>query len=559
MNIREAKDEVKNIVKAYLAKDETGMPCIAEEHRRPVLLMGPPGIGKTAIMEQVASELNINLVSYTITHHTRQSAIGLPSIVHRSFDGVDYAVTEYTMSEIIAAVYEQIEQTGIKEGILFLDEINCVSETLAPTMLQFLQYKTFGTHKVPEGFIIVTAGNPPEYNQSVREFDIVTLDRLRRIDIEADFDAFKEYGYRTKLHGAILAYLDIRKDHFYEVHADTDRKSFVTARGWEDLSDALKTYEMLGLTIGESLMSQYLQDEEIASDFALYYELYKKYANLYQIPKILTGEAWIDDKLKAAPFDEKLSLISLLIDSLNTEFRAYRDEQATGEQLLNKLKEYGARLKNSTADVNASGCGKLQTAVLATVDKFDKEKAKQDQTHADGKSDANGTADVNDSQAHNVGKTTGAPSDILNTMIAEEAEKRARLKAANMLSHEAESDSLRTEAKLKAYAAELKGVSQPKEAFDFVKAEFTRQEEGRQQHIKETDEHLTNVFKALYQTFGQGQELVLFLSELNAGYYSLKFINECGNESYYNYNKLLLLKDRNDSLRREILQFTEAF
>ncbi len=546
MNIREAKEEVKNIVKAYLAKDETGMPCIAEEHRRPVLLMGPPGIGKTAIMEQIASELNINLVSYTITHHTRQSAIGLPSIVHRSFNGVDYAVTEYTMSEIIASVYEQIEQTGIKEGILFLDEINCVSETLAPTMLQFLQYKTFGTHKVPDGFIIVTAGNPPEYNQSVREFDIVTLDRLRRIDIEADFNAFKEYGYRAKLHGAILAYLDIRKDHFYEVHADTDRKSFVTARGWEDLSDALKTYEKLDLPIGEALMSQYLQDEEIASDFALYYELYKKYANLYQIPKILTGEAWIDDKLKAAPFDEKLSLISLLIDSLNTEFRAYRDEQATGEQLLLKLRDYGTRLKNENVNADAADCAKVAADSRTAVDK-----SGSVQTYD--KSDRTGD------NTYGTDKISMTPSDILNAIIAEEAEKRARLKASNMLSHEAEGDSLRVESKLKAYAAELKAVSQPKEAFDYVKTEFTKSEELRQQHIKTTDEHLTNVFKALYQTFGQGQELVLFLSELNAGYYSLKFINECGNESYYNYNKLLLLKDRNDSLRREILQFTETY
>ena len=59
-------------------------------------------------------------------------------------------ITEYTMSEIIASVYEYIEQTGKKEGILFIDEINCVSETLAPAMLQFLQNKTFGTHKVPQ-------------------------------------------------------------------------------------------------------------------------------------------------------------------------------------------------------------------------------------------------------------------------------------------------------------------------------------------------------------------------------------------------------------------------
>ena len=64
-----------------------------------------------------------------------------------------------------------------KEGILFLDEINCVSETLAPSMLRFLQYKIFGRHRVPEGWIVVTAGNPPGYNRSVREFDIVTWDR----------------------------------------------------------------------------------------------------------------------------------------------------------------------------------------------------------------------------------------------------------------------------------------------------------------------------------------------------------------------------------------------
>ena len=69
------------------------------------------------------------------------------------------------MSEIIASVYEYIEQTGKKEGILFIDEINCVSETLAPAMLQFLQNKTFGTHKVPQGWIIVAAGNPPAYNK----------------------------------------------------------------------------------------------------------------------------------------------------------------------------------------------------------------------------------------------------------------------------------------------------------------------------------------------------------------------------------------------------------
>ena len=72
------------------------------------------------------------LVAYTITHHTRQSAVGLPFIRQKHYGGRDVSVTEYTMSEIIASIYEKMEATGLQEGILFIDEINCVSETLGP-------------------------------------------------------------------------------------------------------------------------------------------------------------------------------------------------------------------------------------------------------------------------------------------------------------------------------------------------------------------------------------------------------------------------------------------
>ena len=158
MNIKRAKQEIKDAVQAYLMKDEYGEYQIPAIHQRPILLMGPPGIGKTQIMEQISRECEIGLVAYTITHHTRQSAIGLPFIQTKIYGGKEYSVTEYTMSEIIAAVYEKIEQSGMKEGILFIDEINCVSETLAPTMLQFLQCKMFGNQSVPEDISPIRGG-----------------------------------------------------------------------------------------------------------------------------------------------------------------------------------------------------------------------------------------------------------------------------------------------------------------------------------------------------------------------------------------------------------------
>ena len=119
MNIRQAKNEIKHTVEAYLKKDEAGDYEIPEIRQRPVLLMGPPGIGKTQIMEQIARELGVGLVAYTITHHTRQSAVGLPFIREEEFAGKTYSVTEYTMSEIIASVYRRIRDSGQREGFSF--------------------------------------------------------------------------------------------------------------------------------------------------------------------------------------------------------------------------------------------------------------------------------------------------------------------------------------------------------------------------------------------------------------------------------------------------------
>ncbi len=233
MNIKRAKEEIKDTIKAYLLKDENGEYVIPSIRQRPVLLIGPPGVGKTQIMEQISRECRVGLISYTITHHTRQSAVGLPFIEKKMYGDREYAVTEYTMSEIVASIYNRMEETGLKEGILFIDEINCVSETLAPTMLQFLQCKTFGSHKIPEGWIIAAAGNPPEYNKSVREFDVVTLDRIKRIDVEPDLAVWKEYAYAENIHPAIISYLSIKGQNFCQIETTVDGKLCATPRGWE--------------------------------------------------------------------------------------------------------------------------------------------------------------------------------------------------------------------------------------------------------------------------------------------------------------------------------------
>ena len=360
MNIKRAKQEIKDAVQAYLMKDEYGEYQIPAIHQRPILLMGPPGIGKTQIMEQISRECEIGLVAYTITHHTRQSAIGLPFIQTKIYGGKEYSVTEYTMSEIIAAVYEKIEQSGMKEGILFIDEINCVSETLAPTMLQFLQCKMFGNQSVPEGWIIVAAGNPPEYNKSVREFDVATLDRVRKIEVLPELSVWLSYAEKNQIHSAVTTYLMAHSDHFYSVSQEADEKRFVTARGWEDLSAVLKSYEILHFPVDEALIGQYLQEEKTAEEFSSYYRIYKKYGQDYGVEEILTGAfsgKIMAEKQKMAAngsAEERSVLLSLFHAALQKEASGCQKQEHTAKELSECFRQFTGLCRQKKDETYAS-------------------------------------------------------------------------------------------------------------------------------------------------------------------------------------------------------------
>lgn len=494
MNIKEAKDQIKNAMTAYFSKDEYGDYLVPVERQRPVFMIGAPGIGKTAIMAQVAEELDVALVSYSMTHHTRQSALGLPFIVKREYGGKQYDVSEYTMSEIIASVYEAMEDSGLSEGILFLDEINCVSETLAPAMLQFLQYKVFGRHRVPDGWIVVAAGNPPEYNRSVREFDIVTWDRLKRVDVEPDFNVWKEYAYETGVHSSIITYLDIKKGDFYKVESVAGGKRFVTPRGWHDLSQMLHLYEDRGIGINEALAAQYLQDPKIAKDFAVYYDLFNKYKSDYQVDKILAGEASpeIKKRARAAQFDERLSLLGLLLGSITDEIRSVVEEQEYLKELLSLLKD----VKDSIFKQGR--------------DHFDllEEKAKYLRRRIE----------------HAQGATPLSPDARrrLNRVAADIEQLQAAVAAAQPTDSSA--------------------------AFKVIKCDFDGRVAELDRSAGRTLARLTNVFLFIEDAFGDGQETLILVTEFTMNPYSARFIATYGCDEYFKHNKELLFYERQQEI-----------
>lgn len=494
MNIKKAKEQIKNAIVAYFSKDERGNYIIPTQMQRPIFLMGPPGIGKTAIMKQIAEELDVGLLSYSMTHHTRQSILGLPFIDKKEFDGKEYTVSEYTMSEIIASVYEKMEQSGKKEGILFIDEINCVSETLAPIMLQFLQYKVFGKHKVPDGWIVVTAGNPPEYNNSVREFDVVTWDRLKRVDVEPDLTVWREYAYQYNVHPAVMSYLGIKAENFYNIKSSVDGKLFVTARGWDDLSQMLYLYEKNGLVVDENLVIQYLQHKNIAIDFAVYYDLFNKYKSDYQIDAILKGKPGDSVKLRAknAKFDERYSLIGLIIAALTERAKEVISDNDCVTRIFNDLRQFRMELTMRKNPVQ----------ILDSIQK-------------------------NHTVAMEKGKVAGSLSKL---------EESITLKLCDHL---------------ELIKAQLKDVSDSTQAFNIAKEYFDSLVKDVKSLGTKTGKEFSNAFNFLGEVF-KSQEMSIFVVELTANLYTSKFIGKFGCKEYLLYNKSLLVGERQKEIELEI-------
>jgi len=499
MNIKRAKEEIKHTIQAYLTRDSHGEYEIPAMRQRPVLLMGPPGIGKTQIMEQVARECQIGLVSYTITHHTRQSAIGLPFISEKNYGGEMKHVTEYTMSEIVAAIYDKMEETGLEEGILFIDEINCVSETLAPAMLQFLQYKTFGNHKIPDGWIIAAAGNPPEYNKSVRDFDIATLDRIKRIDVEAEFSVWKDYAKQVEIHPAIVSYLTAKPQYFYQVETTVDGRRFATPRGWEDLSRFLEVYEKIGLTCDREVVSQYIQHAKIAKDFANYLELYYKYQSQYQIDEVLLGkrnERLMELAAKAS-FDEKISVIGLLLAKLNVEFGKAGNQESYLEMLFGKLKEYKGMLQEEKSESPFELFGRLSDGLQAELEQ--KKKA--------------GLLTRREQYRYR---------DVLDTM--------------NRYFQ----------------AAKTEQLTDGGEIFACFAGMFGEERKQYEEQCEKALQMLEYAFDFMEGTYGDSQEMVIFITELNTSQNAVRFLADNSCERYYQYNKRLLFEDRSADIMKKL-------
>ena len=398
MNIQEAKTEICNTLRAYLAKDENGYYTYPLIRQRPLLLIGPPGIGKTAIMEQAAAECGVGLVAYTITHHTRQSAIGLPEIVKRNYGGKGMMVTDYTMSEIVASVYDCMENT-------------------------------------------------------------------------------------------------------------VDGKFFVTARGWEDLSRLLQSYEKLGIGISEELVEEFLQKEETARDFAGFYQLYTKYGEDYEIPSILSGNLSrenlaLKEKMAAdGAFEERFAVVNLILGALREKAEEYGQADHQLEVLYEMLLHLRTQVRKN-AEEEKLGISLLEEFV-------------QEQENS--------------------------------------LQIKVKMELISVREQKYQETAIR---RLREYilTAKKEHVRSAENGFKRISKCFEKEAVCREDMIQKLQGELQNAFSFIKESFGENQEMLLFVTGITADKSMTSFIAGNGCPAYFEHSEMLLYNKEENELRKACLE-----
>ena len=337
----------------------------------------------------------------------------------------------------------------------------------------------------------------------------MTMDRLKVLEVEADYKAWKEYARQKGLHPAILNFLELKKEYFYKIETTVNGRSYVTARGWEDLSEILSLYEEEGMKTDENLVAQYIRNDRVVREFTAYYDLFNKYKKEYQTEEILDGTAKAQtlERARIAAFDERLSLLGMLTDKVISEIREDMERSDYLVELLKNLKAVKAALEKAGKEGGADP-GREQVPVAKMLDY----------------------------------QIQGRMKQMESARMAGSLSERDRRRCRRLVR-------FLEEGKKKIL---LEGTAGEKEAFGLLKEAFDSQTMGLKEQTKRTKERLENLFRFVEEAFAEGNEMLILVTELTVNNDSARFIGQFGCPAYQRHNQELMLSERQNSLQEEI-------
>ncbi|MEC0269730.1 MoxR family ATPase [Paenibacillus anseongense] len=237
---------------------------------RPVFIWGPPGIGKSSLVEKFASDLGLPCVSLLGSQLAPEDIIGVPQIIN--------GVSQFCPPKMIARN---------EPYCLFLDELNACSQEVQKAFYSLIHERRIGEYHLPEGSIVIGAGNRAQDSAIVKPMSSALINRMFHVQLKVSSREWFDWAYATGIHPYVIEYLQARPDHLWTQPPKTE-EPFSTPRSWHMLSDAILEFN------GEisNQLIEVLARGSLTPDHALQFKAFHKNLNgKYQLNRILSGEA----------------------------------------------------------------------------------------------------------------------------------------------------------------------------------------------------------------------------------------------------------------------------
>ncbi len=244
-----------------------------------VFLWGPPGIGKSAAVRQIAGSIERNTGK-----KVRVTDVRLLLFSPVDLRGVPVADADRQFTKWLRPKIFDLDPGRDVVNILFLDELSAAPQSVQAAAYQITLDRTVGEHKLPDNTIVIAAGNRVTDRSVAYQMPRALANRLMHFEIKVDFESFREWALKTGLHPFVLGYLSFDSSKLHP-ETNTDDEAFPTPRSWMFVSDILKASGVDSPSEVHHLISGC-----IGLAAALEFEAWcKVYRNLPDIGEILDG------------------------------------------------------------------------------------------------------------------------------------------------------------------------------------------------------------------------------------------------------------------------------
>jgi hypothetical protein len=233
--------------------------------KRPVFLWGPPGIGKSEVVEQITNDLpNSHLIDIRLSLWEPTDIKGIPYFDSNQNKMVWGAPSELPDEEM-ASAYDNI--------VLFLDEMNSAAPSVQAAAYQLILNRKVGQYKLPDNVMIVAAGNREADKGVTYRMPAPLANRFVHLELQVDFDDWFEWAVAKNIQSDVIGYLQFAKQDLYTFDPKSPSRSFATPRTWTFVSELLEdeeedditTTDLVAGTVGEGLAVKFMAHRKIAS------------------------------------------------------------------------------------------------------------------------------------------------------------------------------------------------------------------------------------------------------------------------------------------------------